>query len=118
MKKFYIKRSFLTLFDTKTRFICDNCYNNNPINPKINMIQLDVGQIMVISLLDTIYKVDMKPYAYEINQVYNHFMNNYFGYYIIFLDYLALTYFNLEILSFWMTVFDKKVLIICGVLRK
>ena len=83
-KKFYIKRSFLTLFDTKTRFICDNCYNNNPINPKINMIQLDVEEIMVVSLLDTIYKVDMKPYAYEINQVYNYFMKNYFGYYIIF----------------------------------
>ena len=117
-KKFYLKRTFLTLFDTKTRFICDKCYNINPINPKVNYVQLDDGQIIVISLLNTIYKVDMSPYVYEINQVYSYFMNLYKDYYIILLDYLSLTYFNLEVLSFYMTAFDKKVLIICGVLRK
>ena len=117
-KKFYLKRTFLTLFDTKKRFICDKCYENNPVNPKVNFVPLDVGNIMIISLLDTSYKVDMKPYVYEINQVYSYFMNLYKDYYIILLDYLSLTYFNLEVLSFYMTAFDKKVLIICGVLRK
>ena len=117
-KKFYIKRTFLSLFDTKTRFICDNCYKNNPINPKVNIVPLDDGEIMIISLLDTIYKVDMRPYVYEINQVYQYFMDLYNDYHIILLDYLSLTYFNLEVLSFIKTAFDKKVLIICGVLKK
>ena len=117
-KKFYIKRTFLNLFETKTKFICDGCYNNNPINPKINSIPLDDGEILVVSLLDNIYQVDMNPYVYEINQVYKHFMELYKGYHIILLDYLSLTFFNLEVLSFWSTVFDKKVLIICGILRK
>ena len=117
-KKFYIKRTFLTLFDTKTRFICDKCYNENPIIPKVDMITLDDGEIIIVSLFNTIYRVNMKPYAYEINQVFNHFYREYKGYYIILLDYISLTIFNLEILSFWSTVFDKKVLIICGVLRK
>lgn len=117
-KKFYQKRGFLSLFDTKTRFICDRCYNENPVNPKVNMIPLDDGEIMIISLFDTIYRVDMRPYVYEINQVYNYFYYTFNGYYIIILDYLSLSYFNLEILSFWNQCFDKKVLIICGVLRK
>ena len=117
-KKFYIKRTFLTLFDTKTKFICDMCYKDNPINLKVNMIPLGDSDICVISLLDTEYKVDMKPYMLEINQVYNHFFNKYKGYYILYLDYLSLTLSNLEVLSFWSTVFNKKVLIICGVLRK
>ena len=117
-KKFYIKRTFLTLFETKTRFICDKCYNENPVNPKINLITLDAGEIIIVSLFDTIYRVNMKPYAYEINQVFNYFYKEYRGYHIILLDYISLTFFNLEVLSFYSTAFNKKVLIICGVLRK
>jgi hypothetical protein len=82
------------------------------------MIPLDDGEIIIVSLFDTIYRVDMRPYVYEINQVYNYFYSTFKGYYIIILDYLSLSYFNLEILSFWNQCFDKKVLIICGVLRK
>ena len=117
-KKFYIKRTFLSLFDSKTKFICDNCYNKNPIIPKINLIPIDNGEVIIVSLIDTIYPVDMRPYAYEINQVYKHFLSLYKDYHILILDYLSLTYFNLEVLSFWYTIFDKKVLIICGVLKK
>ena len=116
-KKFYIKRTFLTLFDTKTRFICDKCYNENPVNPKVNIVPLDDGSIVIVSLFDTIYRFNMNPYVYEINQVFNHFYKKYKGYHIILLDYLSLTLFNLEILSFWSTVFNKKLLIICGFLR-
>ena len=117
-KKFYIKRTFLSLFDTKTKFICDRCYGNNPISLNIEMIMLDNGQIRVVSLFDNIYKIDIRPYVYEINQVYSYFHKEYKGYTILLLDYLYVTYFNLEVLSFWNEVFDKKVLIICGVLRK
>lgn len=117
-KKFYQKRGFLGLFDTKTIFICNGCYKNNPVNPKVQMIPTDNGNVIIVSLFDTIYRVNMKPYVYEINQVYNYFYNKFRGYNIILLDYLSLTYFNLELLSFWLTAFDKKILVICGVLRK
>ena len=116
-KKFYIKRTFLTLFDTKTRFICDKCYGENPIKPKVNKVLLDDGEVIIISLFEGIFRVNMKPYAYEINQVFNYFYKEYKGYFIVLVDYISLTFFNLEILSFWSTAFDKKVLIICGVLR-
>ena len=53
-KKFYIKRTFLSLFDSKTKFICDNCYNKNPIIPKINLIPIDNGEVIIVSLIDTI----------------------------------------------------------------
>ena len=117
-KKFYIKRGFLDLFDTKTRYICDKCLNDLPISLKLEIIPLDVGNIKVVSLFDTIYRVDLNPYILEINQIYNFFRKKYRSYEILFLDYLLLTYFNLELLSFWVESFDKPLLIICGVLKK
>ena len=70
------------------------------------------------SLFDTVFKVDLKPYVLEINQIFNFFYKKYMDHSIVLLDHLALTYFNLELLSLWVEMFEKPVLIICGVLRK
>ena len=117
-QKFYNKRTFLTLFETKNKYICDKCYDANPINLQIHSVPLDDGDITIISLFDSNYKVDMLPYSLEINQIFSHFYHKFKGYKIILLDQLDLSFLNLEVLSFWSTVFDKKVLIICGILRK
>lgn len=117
-KKFYLKRGFLNLFDTKSKYICDKCLNEQPIALRFDEITLDVGIIKVVSLFDTIFKVDLKPYVLEINQIFNFFYKKYMDHSIVLLDHLALTYFNLELLSLWVEMFEKPVLIICGVLRK
>ena len=117
-KKFYLKRGFLNLFDTKSKYICDKCLNEQPISLRFDEITLDVGIIKVVSLFDTIFKVDLKPYVLEINQIFNFFYKKYMDHSIVLLDHLALTYFNLELLSLWVEMFEKPVLIICGVLRK
>lgn len=117
-KKFYLKRGFLNLFDTKSKYICDKCLNEQPISLRFDEITLDVGIIKVVSLFDTIFKVDLKPYVLEINQIFNFFYKKYMDHSIVLLDHLALTYFNLELLSLWVEMFEKPLLIICGVLRK
>ena len=117
-KKFYLKRGFLNLFDTKSKYICDKCLNEQPISLRFDEITLDVGIIKVVSLFDTVLKVDLKPYVLEINQIFNFFFQKYNQYEILILDYLSLTYFNLEILSLWIEMFEKPILIICGVLKK
>ena len=117
-KKFYLKRGFLNLFDTKSKYICDKCLNEQPISLRFDEITLDVGIIKVVSLFDTIFKVDLKPYVLEINQIFNFFYKKYMDNSIVLLDHLALTYFNLELLSLWVEMFEKPLLIICGVLRK
>ena len=117
-KKFYLKRGFLNLFDTKSKYICDKCLNEHPISLRFDEITLDVGIIKVVSLFDTIFKVDLKPYVLEINQIFNFFYKKYRDHSIVLLDHLALTYFNLELLSLWVEMFEKPLLIICGVLRK
>ena len=117
-KKFYLKRGFLNLFDTKSNYICDKCLNEQPISLRFDEITLDVGTIKVVSLFDTVFKVDLKPYVLEINQIFNFFFQKYNQYEILILDYLSLTYFNLEILSLWIEMFEKPILIICGVLKK
>ena len=106
------------MFDTKTKYICDKCFNDQPVNIKVENVTLDNGQVMIVSLFDTIYKVEMAPYILEINQIYKYFKLKFIGYEILIFDNVSLTFLNLELLSFLNECFDKKLIILCGILRK
>lgn len=117
-KKFYIKRDFLSLFETKKYYICDECRNDYPINLKLERIPLENAELFVVSLLDKSYHFNYNAYILELSLIITRFIKKYSNYHLVYLDNFKLSYFNLEVLSFLADSVKKSILLVCFNLKK
>jgi len=73
--KFNIKRGFLDLFNTKTLYICDKCYNKYKINLKEETFMLEKYYCTVISMFDKDYRINYDAFYYEYSLLFKHLCN-------------------------------------------
>ena len=68
-KDFVIKRGFDDILRTKKEFVCDKCYQENPINIEFNYIPLTNHQLEIVSLFKTSY-INHDAFINEYSQIY------------------------------------------------
>lgn len=113
---FYVKRNFLTLFETEKYYICDDCRKNNPINFKYENIRLENYNLLIISMVENCYKFNIDAYQREIAKTIKYFIKK--DYFLIYLDVFILNDINIEIINFIANDVDNNVLLLCFNLKK
>ena len=108
---FYIKRSILDLFKIEKEYICNRCYNNYPINFKLERIQLDIYECTLISLFDKKYYIDMNYYIKEYSKVFRTFFKK-DNYKLLFFDEISLDDNSLEELDCMSKLFESNLIIL------
>ena len=109
--KFYVKRSFKDIFNTKTYFICDKCLKDNPIDLKIDYLMLDNGDAVIISLLKRKPNFSYDAYIHEMSYLLSKYLFDE-QYYLLFLDELYPSLSTLEMLDLLSNVTKKKLLVL------
>ncbi len=113
---FYVKRNFLTLFETKKYYICDDCFKKNPINFKYENVKLENFDLSIISMTDNCYKFNIDAYQKEISLTTKKIIKK--DYFFIYLDIFKLNDTNIEIINFLANDVKKNILLLCFVLKK
>ena len=88
-ESFYIKRGILDLFKSDKEYICNKCYKKYPLNLRIEHIQLDLYECMVISIFKSRYRIDYNYYFKEVGKIYESLINKK-GYTLLFFDMVKL----------------------------
>lgn len=109
---FIVKRSFLTLFETKKYYICDTCLKKYPIIPNVNQIPLENFIMITISLLDNLYNFKAEAYVFEIEAIVNKTCSLYKEYFLVLFEEIRLSDFLIEKLSFLADSVSKPLLVI------
>ncbi len=115
---FYVKRSFLTLFETKRYYICDRCRREYPLNPSVDNIPLQEYQLTIITLFNFKYPFVYHSYCEEYSKIVSWALLKYPQYFLFLIDKLCLSDYTLEILSFLADVEKKNILAICFQMKK
>ncbi len=114
--EFYVKRNFLTLFETKKYYICDECRKNNPIDFKYENIRLENYNLLIISMVENCYKFNIDSYQKEISKTCKYFIKK--DYFFVYLDIFILNDINIEIINFLANDVNKNILLLCFNLKK
>ncbi len=116
--KFYIKRNFLSLFETKQYYICDACKKNYPIELSFEDIPLESFGLRIVSIWKFLYRLNLDAYSSEISRIVEKILKLHPNFFFIYFDSFRLTDFTLEIVSFLADTEGKNILLICGELKK
>lgn len=108
-KAFYIKKSFLTLFETKKYYLCQQCYQETPIRLKAESFYLDEMDVKVISIFARKNFINYDCYTLELSQIFEKFYPSYF---VLIIEELYLDEVILEVLEWLQQNVNKKLLII------
>lgn len=117
-KKFYVKRNFLSLFETKKYYICNACQKAYPLEPSLEIIPLEDYNLYVLSLFRFLYRLNIDAYNKEISTIVSKTISNHKEYFPIYFDQVQLTDQMLEALSFIADGEKKSILLICCELKK
>lgn len=117
-KKFYVKRNFLSLFETKKYYICNHCRKTFPIKLKYEEISLPSSNLVVISIFEAIYQMNIEAYCVEISRISSYFLAKHTEYFFMYFDSFRLTDTALEVLNFISEVEKKPILLLCAELKK
>lgn len=117
-KKFYVKRSFLSLFETKKYYICNACRASHPIQFSYEEIPLENFSLAVVSIFKITYKLNLNAYQEELSKIVEYFFKKYKSYFFVYLDKFWLNDFNLEALSFLADTQSKSIFLVCCEVKK
>ncbi|MDE7263715.1 MAG: hypothetical protein K2N64_03550 [Anaeroplasmataceae bacterium] len=117
-KKFYVKRNFLSLFETKKYYICNMCRKAFPIKMKYEEIPLQTFNLVIISIFEVVYQLKFESYSYEISRICSYFIKKHPNYFFIYFDSLRLTDLSLEIFNFISEEENKPILLLCCEIKK
>lgn len=117
-KKFYIRRTFLKLFETKKYYICDGCRKKYPLKVNIEDIRLETYNLKIICLFERTYNLKFDSYIFEINKIAKYLIETNPDYLFVFLDKLKLNDDSIEMLSFLADSENKDILLLCCELKK
>lgn len=111
-KLFFIKRSFLDLFNEKKEYLCNSCYKSYPIKLNLETLSLPEHNIVIISIFDKPYPIDYNWYQEEYSKIFeaNYFRN---GYITLFFDFLVFNNETIELLQTYCSLFLSNLIIIC-----
>lgn len=113
-QQFYVKRGFLSLFESKKYYICDTCMKKNPIHISFEHIPLENYELICVSLLSYDKYIRLDAYSYELSSVSEFLISKYKNYLFVYLDIANLSDFFLEELSFLADCSRKPILLFCG----
>lgn len=117
-KKFYVKRSFLSLFETKKYYICNTCSSSYPINLSYEELPLENYSLSIVSIFKMIYKLNLNAYQKEISRIVEFLISKYKDYFFVYLDSFRENDVNIELLNFLADTQKKSILLICCELKK
>lgn len=117
-KKFYVKRSFLSLFETKKYYICNTCRSSYPINLSYEEFPLENYSLSIVSIFKMIYKLNLNAYQKEISRIVEFLISKYKDYFFVYLDSFRENDVNIELLNFLADTQKKSILLICCELKK
>lgn len=117
-KKFYLKRSFLSLFDNKTYYICENCRSQYPLRPQVEHILLENKELICVSLFSNCYRLNLWAYSVELSFLVESLIKKHSNYFFIYLDEFFLSDCLLEWLSLLADSENKSILVVCAFLKK
>ncbi len=117
-KKFFVKRNFLTLFETKKYYICNACRKEHPIKLSFETIPLENYNLYLVSIFQAVYDLNLESYAIEIARIVEYFLKNKPEYFLVFIEKFKLDDLSVELLSFVADCEKKSVLLICCELKK
>ncbi|MDE7100402.1 MAG: hypothetical protein K2O05_00940 [Anaeroplasmataceae bacterium] len=111
---FYVKRGFLSLFESKKYYICDACMKKNPIHLTFEHIPLENYELVCVSLLSYDKKIRLDAYSHELSRVSEFLISKYKNYLFVYFDIVHLSDFFLEELSFLADGYKMPILLFCG----
>lgn len=117
-KKFYVKRNFLSLFETKKYYICNTCRNSNPIQLYYEEILLENYNLHIVSIFKRIYKLNLNAYQIEISRIVEYFFIKYKEYFFVYLEKFHANDIEIEMLSFLADSQKKSIILVCCELKK
>lgn len=117
-QKFYIKRSFLTLFETKKYYICNRCRSSYQIQLKMEHVPLENFTVSILSIFEHLYHLNLESYCLEVSKIVFHFILNKPEYFVVFLEKCIFNDDMLECLNFLAEGEKKSILLICCELKK
>lgn len=117
-KVFYVKRNFLSLFETKKYYICNTCRNTYPIHLRYEEVPLENYSLCIISIFNMIYKLNLDAYQKEISKIVEYLMVKFKSYFFVYLDQFQLKDTYIEMLSFLADTQKKSIVLICCELKK
>lgn len=118
LKHFYVKRNFLTLFETKKYYICDACRKTYPMHLQIEHLPLENYGLAIVTLFDHLFQLKLESYCLEISEIVSYFIKNKPEFFLIFLEKVTLNDRMIECISFLADVEKKSILLICCELKK
>ncbi|MDE5546687.1 MAG: hypothetical protein K2I88_04405 [Anaeroplasmataceae bacterium] len=117
-KKFYVKRNFLSLFETKKYYICNACKSSYPIHLEYEEIPLESYGLYIVSVFKNIYKLNLDAYQKEISRILEYLTLKFKEYFLVYLDSFKENDVNIELLNFLADTQKKSILLVCCELKK
>lgn len=117
-EKFYVQRSFLKLFETRTYYVCDSCRKEHPLDLALEKVVLDQYELWIVSLFQKKEKVNYHAWTEEVSRIFWHFHLKYSDFFVLFLEEVRLTDEVIEISDCISKMQEKSLLIITFFLKK
>ncbi|MDE6415166.1 MAG: hypothetical protein K2K48_07095 [Anaeroplasmataceae bacterium] len=117
-KQFYVKRNFLSLFETKKYYICNACRSTYPIQFGYEEIPLENYTLFIVSIFKRTYKLNLDAYQKELSKIVEFLMKRYKDYFLVYLDSFKENDVQIECLSFLADTQKKSILLVCCELKK
>lgn len=117
-KKFYVKRSYLSLFENKTYYICEKCRRGYPLRPQVERIPLENKELVCISFFENSYRLNLEAYSLELSYLIEQLMKKHSDYFFIYQDVVFLSDLLIEWLNFLSIEENKAILLVCSILKK
>lgn len=118
LKHFYVKRSFLTLFETKKYYICDSCRKAYPIHLQTECLPLENYELSIVTIFDHFFQLNLESYCLELSKIVSYFIKNKSELFLVFLEKVVLNDIMLETISFLADAEKKSILLLCCELKK
>lgn len=117
-KQFYVKRNFLSLFETKKYYICDSCRKKYPIQLHYEEIPLENYSLYIVSIFRMTYNLCFESYGKEISYIVLFLLKRHKACFFIFQEHLHLTDYFIEFLSLLADAEKKDILFVCCEVKK
>ncbi len=112
-KKFYVKRGFLQLFETKKYYVCNQCLNVFNFHPFVERIALENYDLVTIRLYSRKTYVCLLSFSEQIAFLVERISQNHPDYFLVYEDEIKLTDEMIELLSFLADSVQQNILLIC-----
>lgn len=112
-KKFYVKRGFLQLFETKKYYVCNQCLNAFNFHPFVERIALENYNLVSISLYSNKTYTNLVSFSEQIAYLVERISKNHPDYFLVYEDEIRLTDEMIELLSFLADSVQQNILLIC-----